>query len=203
MTIMIQDISSPCSFRELFGRMLMALGRMMHTDSGNSRTGIDESAFRELADRYDRLVAGICLSFSGCREDFEDLRQEVLINMWRGFSSFRQDSAESTWIYRVALNTCVSFQRREKRRSNVSMRELFAELYDNSSADDIERYRLMYEMIGRLKPLDKSVMLMWLDGKNYEEIAEVVGVSRDSIASRLKRGKEKLNEMYSTTAKTK
>ena len=140
--------------------------------------------------------AGNCLSFSRCREDFEDLRQDVLLNMWRGFDHFKGESSDSTWIYRVTLNTCVSYQRRRRIRQDVSIEDVITELYENSSEEELQRFSQMYQLIGQLKPLDKSVMLMWLDGKHYDEIADVVGVSRDGVAARLKRSRDKLKALY-------
>ena len=70
------------------------------------------------------------------------------------------------------------------------------ELYDNSQAEEIEQYSLMYRLIGMLKPIDKSIILMWLDGNSYDDIADVVGLSRNAVASRLKRAKDSLASMY-------
>lgn len=155
-----------------------------------------EHVFFDVTERYGRLIAGICLSFAESKEDFEDLRQDVLLNIWRGLRNFRNGSSGSTWIYRVTLNTCVSFSRKARRKDKISMSELYAELYDTSSIEDIERYRIMYDLVGKLKPVDRSVMLMWLEGKTYEEISAVVGLSRDGVASRLKRARDRLTEIY-------
>lgn len=155
-----------------------------------------ETVFSEMTEKYSRLMASICLSFANSKEDFEDLRQESLINIWKGISGFRKESGISTWIYRVTLNTCVSCRRRSHKKNEVSLETLCTELYDSSTADDIRRYRLMYRLIGQLKPLDKSVMLMWLDEKSYEEISDVTGLSRDAVAARLRRAKNAIVEMY-------
>lgn len=155
-----------------------------------------EHVFFDVTERYGRLIAGICLSFAESKEDFEDLRQDVLLNIWRGLRNFRNESSGSTWIYRVTLNTCVSFSRKARRKDKISMSELYAELYDTSSIEDIERYRIMYDLVGKLKSVDRSVMLMWLEGKTYEEISAVVGLSRDGVASRLKRARDRLTEIY-------
>lgn len=151
--------------------------------------------FYAITKQYNALIAKICLSFSLCREDFEDLRQDVFLNIWKGLRDFRDESAVSTWIYRVALNSCVTFMRKSRQRDEVSMHELVNELYDTSSPEDVERYRLMYRLIERLKPLDRSVVMMWLDGRSYEEIAAVVGVTRDSVASRLRRSRDRLVQL--------
>ena len=132
-----------------------------------------EHVFFDVTERHGRLIAGICLSFAESKE-----------------------SSGSTWIYRVTLNTCVSFSRKARRKDEISMNELYAELYDTSSIEDIERYRIMYDLVGKLKPVDRSVMLMWLEGKTYEEISAVVGLSRDGVASRLKRARDRLSEIY-------
>lgn len=155
-----------------------------------------EQLFSQVASQYNRLIAGICLSFAQNREEFDDLRQDALLNVWRGLDKFKGHSSVSTWIYRVALNTCVSAQRKARKPDRESIRELVTELYDNSSPEDQERYSIMYRMIERLKPLDKSVILLWLEEKSYDEISEVMGMSRNAVASRLKRAKECLTNMY-------
>lgn len=160
-----------------------------------------EGRFNELFCRYNNLIAGICLSFARTREEFEDLRQDSLLNIWNGIGSFRGDSSASTWVYRVVLNTCVSYKRRwhaGKRDEEICM-EFYRELFDESSAtEELERYELMYRLISALPPIDKSILLMWLDDKRYEEIAEVIGLSRDAVASRLKRAKDRLAAMASS-----
>lgn len=170
----------------LFARMKVAL------------TGSPERTklFGSVMERHYGLISSICLSFSRTPDDFEDLRQNALLNIWRGLAGFRKDSELTTWLYRVTLNSFVTATRREARVSAMSMADLYAELYDNSTPDELERFRIMYELIGHLKPIDKSIILMWLDNKKHEEIAEVVGLTRDSIASRIKRSKDRLAEMY-------
>lgn len=152
-------------------------------------------AFREILDRHVGIITGICLGFSKSREEFEDLRQDSLVNLWRGLTSFNQDSNFSTWIYRVTLNTCISYSRKYSAKSDVPFEEIYREFYDISSEEELAMYRRMYQLIGMLKPIDRSIILMWLDKKSYDEIASVAGVSRDSIASRLKRIKDRLADM--------
>ena len=175
-------------------RVSIAFHRLVAMVSNDEQTD-RATRFYAIIKHYNALIAKICLSFSLCREDFEDLRQDVFLNIWKGLRDFRDESAVSTWIYRVALNTCVTFMRKSRQRDEVSMHELVNELYDTSSPEDVERYRLMYRLIERLKPLDRSVVMMWLDGRSYEEIAAVVGVSRDSVASRLKRSRDRLVQL--------
>lgn len=179
-------------------RLRMFASRLMGAaglDSG--RRSIAETRFMEITRSQGNLIASICLSFAERREEFEDLRQDALLNIWRGIDSFREDCSLSTWVYRVTLNTCVTFQRKKKPGANEAetFNEFYRELFDDSTAEDIERYELMYRLIARLSPLDKSVLLMWLDDKSYDEITEVTGMSRNAVASRLKRAKDRLADM--------
>lgn len=179
-------------------RMCVARIMAMVSADAESRRAA-EVCFREITRNQSNLIAMICLSFAGSKEDFEDLRQDALLNIWRGIGSFRRDSSESTWVYRVTLNSCISSRQKLKSggRQAEAHNEFYRELFEDSSAEEIERYELMYRLISRLSPLDKSVLLMWLDEKPYDEIAEVSGLSRNAVASRLKRAKERLATMAS------
>lgn len=191
-------ITSPAAIPGFRLKLAMLFARVKETLTGSSeRTRL----FEYVMQRHYGLISSICLSFARTPDDFEDLRQNALLNIWRGLSGFRKDSELTTWLYRVTLNSCVTVTRREARTSAMSMSDLYAELYDNSSPEELERFRIMYELIGQLKPIDKSIVLMWLDKKKYEEIAEVVGLTRDAIASRIKRAKDQLAEMYENLQK--
>lgn len=153
--------------------------------------------FMEITRLQGNLISSICLSFARTKEEFEDLRQDTLLNIWHGIGSFQGASNISTWVYRVTLNTCVSNFRKVSRseKQEEALTEFYRELFDNSTAEEIERYELMYRLIAKLSPLDRSALLMWLDDKPYDAIAEVMGVSRNAVASRLKRSKERLAAM--------
>lgn len=179
-------------------RLRMLAARMMAVVTG------DTGSMRQAAQRFaaviasqGNLIASICLSFARTREEFEDMRQDALLNIWNGLASFRADSAASTWVYRVTLNTCVSY----KRRSRVSERqaeafdEFYRDLYEDVSDEDQERYRLMYRLIASLRPVDRSIMLLWLDDNTYDEIAEVMGLTREAVAARLKRARDRMASM--------
>lgn len=183
-------------WRRRVGQRLLRMAETVAEAVVPERVKNRERMFAELSRDYAGLIAGICLSFARSEEDFQDLRQDTFLNIWNGLAGFRRDSSLSTWIYRVTLNTCVSSQRKKSRCEEVSLVELYATLYEDSPAEDIERYNLMYRLIGMLSPLDKSIVLMWLDSKSYEEISSVTGLSRDSVASRLKRAKGKLSDFY-------
>lgn len=181
-------------------RMRMLASRLMAMVTGDTdamRQGAGR--FAEITATQGNLIASICLSFSRTREEFEDLRQDALLNIWNGLAGFRAESGTSTWVYRVTLNTCVSY----KRRSRVSERqaeafdEFYRNLYDDATAEEQERYMLMHRLIASLRPVDRSIILLWLDDKKYDEIAEVMGMSREAVAARLKRAKDRMAAMAS------
>lgn len=183
-------------------RIRMFAARLAAAARHNPDKSIEsERQFMDITRNQGNLVASICLSFARSKEEFEDLRQDTLLNIWRGLDSFREDSSISTWVYRVTLNTCVSSQRKNKRSEKQieALDEFYRELFDDSSSEDLERYEMMYRLIAKLSPLDKSVLIMWLDDKSYDEIAEVMGLSRNAVASRLKRAKDRLTAIAADT----
>ena len=153
-----------------------------------------EREFEEVMSQYCGIVTKICYYFSSDSEEFKDLRQEVLYNIWKGLDKFRYDSKLSTWIYRVSFNTCISFQRKEKRYEKISLENIL-NLPDDSMNSKLEEYNRMHALIRQLKFEERAMILMWLDDMSYEEISELTGIKRNTIAIRLKRIKEKLIRM--------
>ena len=156
-----------------------------------------EITFEEAIDQYGVLITKVCYYYSSDLEEFKDIRQEVLINLWKGWESFRKESKLSTWVYRISLNTCISYQRKENK--NRKNRHIGIETLLNLPADEdtrlFERYKIMHELIGKLPFEDRAIILLWLDEKSYEEIATLIGINRNTLAVRLKRIKEKLKSM--------
>lgn len=154
-----------------------------------------EKEFEDAIAQYGGIITKICYYFSTDQEEFKDLRQDVLLNLWKGWNKFRKDSKLSTWIYRVSFNTCVSYQRKEKRvKAELSIEDIFNLPAENDS-QLLEKYNTMHSLIQKLTYQDRAIILMWLDDKPYDEIAELMGMNRNTIAVRLKRIKEKLVKM--------
>lgn len=155
--------------------------------------------FREVQRDYLPLIAKICYCYASTREDFDDMRQDALTNIWRGLAAYRRDSGLSTWIYRVTLNTCVSTMRRQRLRSHSRIDDETAidrMPDDTADAERLENERILYRLIAGLNPIDKAVIMMWLDEKSYDEIAEVMGMGRNAIASRIHRIKTRLADLW-------
>lgn len=154
-----------------------------------------EAYFLELTERYGQLVNRICLSYADSGADFEDLRQDVWINVWKSLGGFRADSSIDTWIYRITLNTCVSCLRKRKRSVLTSPIDgIFPEPADEEASDSLrERIRVLHGLISRLSPLDKAIMTMHLDDRSNAEIAEVTGLPKGNVATRLSRIRSRLS----------
>ena len=147
---------------------------------------------RTVAD-HDAMIRRICLGYAHTSQDLEDLYQDVLVNIWRGLPSFREDSSIRTWVYRIALNTCVSTLRiRSRQPAMTSLDDVI--LVPDKSLEKKETVKELYECIATLGPIDKAIVMMWLDEYSYEEIADTIGIKRNNVATRLHRAKEKLKE---------
>ncbi len=153
-----------------------------------------ERQFLELTQRYGSVITRICFSYAGNAADMEDLRQDVLINIWNGLRYFKGDSSPLTWIYRVTLNTCVSMIRKVSRDvKTFSFSDIMTDRPDDEADSGyFERLERLHEMMAMLTPVDKAILTMRLDERSYDEIAEVTGLSVSNVATRLNRIKTKL-----------
>ena len=152
-----------------------------------------EVAFENIVRDYSLMITKLCYHFATDMAELKDFRQEVLLNVWLGWDKFRMQSKLSTWIYRVCFNTCITYQRKNRLRKNEIPLPSVLEIEDEQF--DMSKYEEMHRLIGKLGNEDKAIILMWLDENSYDEIAEVVGLKRNTVATRLKRIKEKLIKM--------
>lgn len=152
-----------------------------------------EQSFLDIIAQNQQLIYKVCYMYATDDDHFKDLYQEVLINLWQGIDRFRGDARLSTWIYRICINTCVTYFRRNHYHDETMSLDNIVEIPDGdvSRLNDLKE---MYRLISRLRKLDKAIILMWLDEKSYDEIAEVTGLTRNNVASRIHRIKAKLVE---------
>ena len=153
-----------------------------------------EREFTQTIHEHKSTIYTVCYMFSKDEEEVADLFQEILINLWRGFSSFRGASNIKTWIYRVSLNTCISADRKRRRRSESPGLDMNINLFTDSD-DDSKQIRLLQKRIGRLGHFDRAIVLLWLENMSYEEIGSIVGISAKNVSVRLYRIKEQLKNM--------
>ncbi|MDE6368011.1 MAG: sigma-70 family RNA polymerase sigma factor, partial [Muribaculaceae bacterium] len=153
-----------------------------------------ERQFLDLLDTYKSVIAKVCCIYTSPTADFDDLYQETVINLWNGFDKFRGDAKISTWIYRAAINTCITWIRRNKKHSNNIELEADMPIIAESSSK-LADYKRLHSLIAKLQPLEKAIITLWLDEKSYEEIADITGLSQSNVAVRLHRIKEKMSKM--------
>jgi RNA polymerase sigma-70 factor (ECF subfamily) len=123
-----------------------------------------------------------------------DLYQEVVYNLWKSYPKFRNECSQSTWLYRIALNTCITGMRKELRRpKHVPILDLAEYLVEPESME--EYIKEMYRLIYQLKTLERAIVLLYLEEKSYQEIADITGLTLNNVAVKLKRIKEKLIKM--------
>lgn len=132
--------------------------------------------------------------FSNNTEEVADLFQEILINLWKGFPKFRGESNLRTWIYRVSLNTCISYERKKTRRPDTLPLTMEINLFEDSD-DDSRQVQMLRERINRLGPFDRAIVLLWLENMTYDEIGAIVGISAKNVSVRLVRIREQLKKM--------
>jgi len=153
-----------------------------------------EQEFLSLIKNYERVIYNVCTFYVSETSPLEDLYQEIVLNLWKAFPNFRNESQMSTWIYKVALNTCISDLRRNaKLRQNVPLSISAHIIFEqNTQSSEIQE---LYSLIYKLNKIERSIILLWLEEKSYQEIADVTGFSIANVATRLKRTKEKLKNM--------
>jgi RNA polymerase sigma-70 factor (ECF subfamily) len=129
--------------------------------------------------------------FSHDEDEVNDLFQETLINMWKGIDSFREESKISTWIYRVALNTCLLQERKKKRQVAKVPLTMDVNFFEDDDANAAQ-VRMLHQRIGCLGLVDRALVMMWLEGMSYDEIGAVMGITPKNVGVKLFRIKEKL-----------
>ena len=133
----------------------------------------------------------VCYMFSKDEDEVNDLFQEVLINLWKGFNSFQNKSKVSTWVYRVALNTCISMDRKKKLFGKKVELDMQMNLFEDDD-QDTRQIQQLYKRIHQLGVIDRAIVLLWLDNLSYEEIGQIVGISAKNVSVKLVRIKEQL-----------
>lgn len=153
-----------------------------------------ELDFARIVREHKGTIYTVCYMFSKDEEEVADLFQDILVNLWKGFAKFRGDSSVRTWIYRVSLNTCISAERKKKRKGETVPLDMNINLFDDS-VEDMKQIRMLQSRISRLGPFDRAIVLLWLENLSYDEIGAIVGITTKNVSVRLFRIKEQLRNM--------
>lgn len=130
--------------------------------------------------------------YAETKAEADDLFQDVLINLWKGLESFRGDSSERSWVYRVSLNACIS-EKRKKRVKTVPL-DISADLFSDKSPEG-KQNMMLHDRITKLEKFDRAIVLLWLEDMSYDEIGAITGLSAKAVGVRLVRIKEKLKNL--------
>ena len=153
-----------------------------------------EKDFANIVRKHKSTINTVCYMFSQDNDEVEDLFQETLINLWKGFAQFRGDSSPATWIWKVSLNTCISFDRKKRRRGESVPLSISINLFEDDD-NDSRQIEMLRKRINQLGPFDRAIVLLWLENLSYEEIGEIVGITAKNVSVRLVRIREQLKKM--------
>ena len=153
-----------------------------------------EKRFAQLVKEHKSTIYSVCYMFSQDEDEVSDLFQETLINMWKGIDSFRDESKISTWIYRVALNTCLLQERKKKKEVQKVPLTMDVNFFEDTDANATQ-IRQLHERIGKLGLVDRAIVMMWLEDMSYDEIGAVMGITPQNVGVKLFRIKEQLKKM--------
>ena len=152
-----------------------------------------EQEYTRLIKDYKETIYTVCLMNSADQDEAKDLMQEALIQLWRSFGTFRGESDVRTWIYRICMNACISFMRKEEKHKDT----LHVDVSDmlKMDDDDSRQIQALHDRIHRLKFMDRAIVLLWMEDLSYEEIGAIIGLTAKNVGVRLVRIKEQLREM--------
>jgi RNA polymerase sigma-70 factor (ECF subfamily) len=150
--------------------------------------------FTKLVMENKRRIYTVCYMFSKNPEEVADLFQEIIINLWKGLQTFKGDRYLSTWVWKVSLNTCINYSKKEKRKPETVPLDVNMNLFDDTDESSAQ-IRQLYERINRLGVVDRSIILMWLENMSYDDIGSVLGITANNVSVKLVRIREKLKAM--------
>lgn len=159
-----------------------------------------EEKFRNVIKDNENRIMGICRYYSINDDDQKDMYQEVLINVWKSLDSFRGDAQLSTWIYRVAVNTAMSFANKEICRQKIFLDQKdnslqnFMDVDENEVKEKEKLYQVLENQINQLSVIDKIIMTLVLESVNQKEIASVIGITEPNVRVKIHRIKSELKE---------
>lgn len=151
-----------------------------------------EKDFLDMIRQHNGIIYKVASFYADKENVLDDLYQEVVLNLWKSFPNFRKESAYSTWIYRIALNTCISFFRKSSRKP------MYVELSPDlkvPSEDNSLYVNELYVLINQLNKLERAIIFLYLEDRPYKEIADIMGITSTNVSTKINRIKEKLKKM--------
>lgn len=157
--------------------------------------------YQEYVENNKAIIYKICKVYSRDEAEFDDYFQEVCLQLWKSREKFNNQSKLSTWIYRITLNVCLTLVRNEKKKGhNTDILEHHLVTNPESQNEKESQLEILYQAIKRLKEVDKGVILLYLEKKSYQEIADITGISMNNVGVKVNRIKNQIkkdiNERY-------
>ncbi len=153
-----------------------------------------EKEFIHLLNQHQKIVYKVCNLYMDLHSDREDLFQEITLQAWKAYGNFRGDAKFSTWLYRVALNTAITFFRKDKKKPDIYSTDTMPEKVEENIDPVEEQVKAMYAAIGELSKIDKALVMLYLEDYSYQEIGEMMGITANNVAVKMNRIKLKLKE---------
>lgn len=148
-----------------------------------------QQIFLESIESNRGIIYRICKLYEDDVVFQEDLFQEIVLQAWKAFGRFRGDSKFSTWLYRVALNTAITYLKKDKRRVEKNSLSISTILQIKSEENEEEKEQIesLYKAIAQLNKIEKALVILYLEDKSYEEISEILGISVSNVGAKLSR----------------
>lgn len=155
-----------------------------------------EIRFKAIFDANSKKIYHLCLGYTGDGDTANDLMQESFLKVWQNLEKFRNQSQISTWIYRIAVNTCLSYLRTEKRHPKEEITPQLADVKPEELSDKNQQVAQLYTCISKLEESERLIITMVLDELPYPEIAAISGITEGNLRVKIHRIKHKLTELY-------
>jgi len=155
-----------------------------------------QDEFRDLLERHRRIVFKVANTYGHHPDDRADLAQEIAAQLWRAFPGYDAQRSFSTWMYRIALNVAISYVRSEahRQRHAVPLDEDLHDIADDNGTDHEadERVRALHRFIAQLEPLNRALLLLYLEDHSTREIADILGISQTNVSTKISRLKQRI-----------
>ncbi|HVI59046.1 MAG TPA: sigma-70 family RNA polymerase sigma factor [Luteimonas sp.] len=172
-------------------------------EASATMTADDRQAFGDLLQQHRGIVFKVANAYARDAEDRADLAQEIAAQLWRAWPGYDPARRFSTWMYRIALNVAISFLRSDghRRRHAVPLDEAVHDVADDSAVDHEagESLRMLHRFIGTLDPLNRALLLLYLEERSTREISEVLGISESNVTTKLSRLRQRIRDHATAT----
>jgi RNA polymerase sigma-70 factor (ECF subfamily) len=159
----------------------------------------EETKFINLINQHQGLIHKVCIMYEQDPDGRNDLFQEIVLQLWKSFATFRGEAKITTWMYRIALNTAISGYRRQTRHIKTEdLKDAHFNISENRGDEQEEEFQKLQVAIRQLSEIERAMIMMALEEIPYEEIAETIGITQNNVRVRMNRIREKLRKIMST-----